>query len=90
MWKHFCPELMLGLRVLGQLEVADELSSLSRHTDYTAAKAGDIAAALRVAQDIVTDDLVARVRARIGTRHAVILPVVSEEASGRNKIPSRL
>lgn len=67
--------------------IGGNLASLSSHPDYAAAKSGDIAAAVRVAQAIVTDDLVAHVRAKIGSRHPIIVPVVSEESAGRNKIP---
>lgn len=67
--------------------IAGDLGSLSGHPDYEAAKAGDIEAAVRVAQDIVTDDMVQKIREVIGDRRPVIVPVVSEEASGRNKIP---
>lgn len=67
--------------------IGGDLASISGHADYQAAKAGDVAAAVRLAKDIVTDDLVQRVRAAIKGHSPVILPVVSVEASGRNKIP---
>ncbi|MFV0383701.1 Eco57I restriction-modification methylase domain-containing protein, partial [Paracoccus sp. (in: a-proteobacteria)] len=67
--------------------IGGALATISGHPDYTAAKAGDIGAAVRLAQDIVTDDLLARLRDMIGESRPVIVPVISEEASGRNKIP---
>jgi hypothetical protein len=68
--------------------IGGDLASISGHADYQAAKAGDVAAAVRLAKDIVTDDLVQRVRAAIKGHSPMILPVVSIEASGRNKIPA--
>lgn len=67
--------------------IGGELGSITSHPDYAAAKAGDVVAAVRLARDMVTDDLVKRVRSAIGNGRAVIVPVISEEASGRNKIP---
>ena len=63
------------------------LATVTAHPNYVAAKAGDIAAAVRLARDLVSDDLVAQVRAALGNSRPLIVPVVSEEAAGRNKIP---
>lgn len=65
-------------------------STLGRGTgnpDYAAAKAGDREAGLRIAQVLVDDGLAQKVRAAIGNSKPVIVPVVSVEAKGRNKIP---
>ncbi|WP_341679502.1 PLxRFG domain-containing protein [Comamonas thiooxydans] len=67
--------------------IGSTLGSASSHPDYAAAKGGDIEAAFRLAQDIVTPDLVAKVRAAIGDTKPLIVPVAAVEASGRNKIP---
>lgn len=67
--------------------IGGDLGTISGHPDYAAAKAGDVEAAVRLAQDIVTDDMVQQVRKLIGDARPVVVPVVSEEASGRNKIP---
>lgn len=67
--------------------IGGDLASLSSHPDYAAAKAGDVESAVRLARAIVTDDLVQRVRDMIGESDPIVVPVVSEEASGRNKIP---
>jgi hypothetical protein len=67
--------------------VAAKLGTLDKHPDYKAAKAGDIAAAVRLAQETVTPQLVQRVRDEIGDRQPLVLPVAAEEASGRNAIP---
>ncbi|GEQ77941.1 hypothetical protein CTTA_4946 [Comamonas testosteroni] len=67
--------------------IGSTLGSASSHPDYAAAKAGDIEAAFRLAQDIVTSELVAKVRAAIGGSKPVVVPVAAEEATGRNRIP---
>nr|RDS95200.1 PLxRFG domain-containing protein [Cereibacter sphaeroides f. sp. denitrificans] len=72
---------------LGPAIIAGDLASATTHPDYAAAKAGDVAAAVRVARDLVTDDLVKRVREALGPHQPLVVPVVSEEAAGRNKIP---
>lgn len=67
--------------------VANSLGTATSLPDYPAAKAGDIGAAVKVARAVVTDKLVAKVREAIGDSRPVIVPVVAEEAAGRNKIP---
>ncbi|WP_304334515.1 phosphoribosyltransferase [Conchiformibius steedae] len=63
------------------------LGDATTHSDYTAAKAGNTAAALRLAQDLVSDAGMVKVRALAGDKTAVLLPVLAEESTGRNKIP---
>lgn len=67
--------------------IGSTLGSASSHPDYAAAKGGDIEAAVRLAMDLVTPDLVAKVKAAIGDSKPLVVPVAAEEASGRNKIP---
>ncbi|WP_145914904.1 PLxRFG domain-containing protein [Comamonas thiooxydans] len=67
--------------------IGSTLGSASSHPDYAAAKGGDIEAAVRLAMDLVTPDLVAKVKAAIGDTKPLVVPVAAEEASGRNKIP---
>lgn len=67
--------------------IASTLGSASSHPDYAAAKGGDIEAAVRLALDLVTPDLLAKVQAVIGDCKPLVVPVVAEEAAGRNKIP---
>ena len=52
-----------------------------------AAKAGDVPAAARLAREYVDQGLVDRLRAVIGDRMPVLVPVLAQEATGRNKIP---
>lgn len=70
------------------VELAHPLSFLNSHPDYAAAKAGDDAAALRVARDAVTTEFVERVRAMIpeGSRPRIV-PVLAREGVGDNRIP---
>ncbi|MEN2432178.1 PLxRFG domain-containing protein [Comamonas sp. F1-6] len=67
--------------------IGSTLGSASSHPDYATAKGGDIEAAVRLAMDLVTPDLVAKVKAAIGDTKPLVVPVAAEEASGRNKIP---
>ncbi|WP_087864809.1 PLxRFG domain-containing protein [Comamonas thiooxydans] len=67
--------------------IGSTLGSASSHPDYAAAKGGDIEAAVRLAKDLVTPELVAKVKAAIGDSKPLVVPVAAEEAAGRNKIP---
>jgi hypothetical protein len=67
--------------------IGSTLGSASKHPDYAAAKAGDVAAATRLAVDLVTPEMVAKVAAALGGARPRVLPVAAEESSGRNKIP---
>lgn len=67
--------------------IASTLGRGTGHPDYAAAKAGDREAGLRIAQVLVDDGLAQKVRVALGGRKPVIVPVVSVEATGRNKIP---
>ncbi len=67
--------------------IGSTLGTASSHPDYPAAKAGDSEAAMRLALDLVTTEMVAKVQARLGDARPRVLPVTAEEAAGRNKIP---
>jgi hypothetical protein len=67
--------------------IGSTLGSASKHPDYAAAKGGDVAAATRLAVDLVTPEMVAKVAAALGGVRPRVLPVAAEEVSGRNKIP---
>ena len=67
--------------------IGSTLGSASKHPDYAAAKAGDVAAATRLAVDLVTPEMVAKVADALGGARPRVLPVAAEESSGRNKIP---
>lgn len=61
--------------------------AVTSHADHQAAKAGDRDAAARLVMDLAKPD---RLR-EIASRHpsAIVVPVHAEEASGRNRIPSK-
>ncbi|WP_281686787.1 LPD38 domain-containing protein [Pseudomonas citronellolis] len=68
--------------------VAHPLAFLNNHPDYAAAKAGDTAAALRVARDAITPEFVEQVRQAIPAGSSPkIVPVVAREGAGNNRIP---
>jgi hypothetical protein len=67
--------------------IGSTLGSASKHPDYAAAKGGDVAAATRLAVDLVTPEMVAKVATALGGARPRVLPVAAEESSGRNKIP---
>jgi hypothetical protein len=63
------------------------IGAAKAHPDYKAAKAGNAEAAIRVAKSVVTPELVEQVRSLADVTSAVLLPVISVEAEGNNKIP---
>lgn len=67
--------------------IGSTLGSASKHPDYAAAKGGNVAAATRLAVDLVTPEMAAKVAAALGGARPRVLPVAAEESSGRNKIP---
>lgn len=85
-----------GARSLGIPKMADppifshsDSARLKDHPDYTAAKAGDRAAAIRFVSDIVDPVTVDEARRRFG-EDVIYAPAAAEEASGRNAIPATL
>ncbi|MWV17577.1 hypothetical protein F3I16_16160 [Pseudomonas sp. L-22-4S-12] len=68
--------------------LAHPLSFMNNHPDYEAAKAGDDAAALRLARDAVSPEFVEQVRALIpkGSKPRIV-PVLAVEGAGKNRIP---
>lgn len=67
--------------------IATPLGTLRDHPDYAAAKGGDADAALRLVLDVLPDQAIEHLRQRLGDRKPTVVPVLSEEAAGRNKIP---
>lgn len=65
--------------------LAGAIGSLSKHMDYSAAKHGDFDAAMRLAADTVTEELINRLRP---LRAHAVLGVLGEEAFGPNAIPT--
>ena len=94
------PELMAAIRasqvqrstrdgrvMLEDVFVASPIGAASNHPDYEAAKAGDSGAAMRLTKDLVTPELVSHVKNIANGRPLTLVPVLAQEASGRNKIP---
>ena len=76
-WADFPP--VLRNANIGTLKLAPE---------YLAAKAGDTAAALDMADRLITVEFVEAVHGMgSGYPHPTLLPVLAEESAGRNKIP---
>lgn len=67
--------------------VGRALGDAGRHPDFAAAKAGDTEAAARLVGDLVTPDVVAKVRDALAGRKPTIVPVLAVESAGNNKIP---
>lgn len=68
--------------------IGQRLGAAGKHPDQAAAKAGDTAAAVRLIQDVLSDEAVAQVREAIGGERPAIVPVLAVEATGHNKIPA--
>jgi hypothetical protein len=64
-------------------------SEIKSDPDYKAAKAGDPEAAARMVERLVTKADVEKARQSFGS-DAIYVPVVAEEATGKNKIPEML
>lgn len=57
------------------------------HPGYLAAKSGDPIAAIKLALDLTGSELLDRVRELAEGQDAVLLPIISVESNGNNKIP---
>lgn len=64
-----------------------ELGQLTEHPEYSKAKSGDTVAAVRVAKDMITDELAERVSELLESENGLMLPVLADEMQGKNKIP---
>lgn len=65
-----------------------KLGEATGHPDYASAKSGDVIAAYKLANDLVTDEAIKKLKAIVkSTDDVVIVPVHAEEAVGINMIP---
>ena len=64
-----------------------DLGGLSKEPGYQEAKQGNVEAALDLVQKLLTDEVVDQLRDLISDQKPIILPVIAEESTGRNKIP---
>lgn len=71
------------------ISTARDTTALKGHPDYAAAKSGDVAAAVRLVQDLVRPEDLAAAREKFGEGAVYAYPQ-AEEATGRNAIPGVL
>lgn len=64
-----------------------KLGEATSHPDYQKAKAGDVFSAFRLAQDLISQDAIDKLRLLISDKSVVFAPVHAEEMTGRNMIP---
>ena len=62
--------------------------SAKKHPRYHAAKAGDVDAALEIVTSLVRQPILDEIGGILAVRKPWVIPVMAEEASGRNKLPS--
>jgi len=67
---------------------AADIGKAKEHPSYDAAKFGDMDAALEVVQSIVTDETINRLAEALNGKRPIIVPVIAEEATGSNMLPS--
>lgn len=64
-------------------------TQLKLHSDHSIAKSGDVDAALRLVRALTNPSTVAEAGRRFGSG-VIYVPVIAQEASGRNKLPEVL
>ena len=64
-----------------------DLGTLQQEPEYQAAKNGDSAAALALVNRLLTNETVSKIKATIGDRRPLLVPVLAVESAGNNKIP---
>ena len=64
-----------------------ELGALKQEPEYRAAKGGDTTLALNMVYRVLTTGTINAIQQRLQGRKPKLVPVLAEEASGRNKIP---
>jgi adenine/guanine phosphoribosyltransferase-like PRPP-binding protein len=79
------PRRALGSLLPSPAILVGAIGSLSKHIDYAAAKHGDFDAAMRLAADTVTDELIDLLRP---LQADAVLGVLGQEAFGPNAIPT--
>ncbi len=68
--------------------IGSTLGTARNSKDYLDAKSGNLVAAIRITRELVTPDLLERIRAKIGDAKPIVLGVHAEEQWGRNRIPN--
>ncbi|MFK5951023.1 MAG: phosphoribosyltransferase [Methylococcales bacterium] len=73
---------------LGSAKNADiEHNPTEGETIYQKAKSGDPHAAYRIAEELINDEALNSIKEIVGDRKPLIVPVISEEITGCNKLP---
>ena len=75
---------IIPMQKLPDAIIANPLGSLEEDPDYTAAKAGDVDAGIKVASRFVTPELIDKLR---HVPNPIVVGVVSLESTGHNSIP---
>ncbi len=68
--------------------VAAAEGAVKRHPEYEAAKTGDVPAAKRLSADLAAPETVEHIKALLGGRHPIVVPVHALENQGYNRIPA--
>ncbi|WP_395146112.1 zincin-like metallopeptidase domain-containing protein (plasmid) [Moraxella atlantae] len=64
-----------------------KLGDLKNEPEYQEAKGGDFAQSLDLVNKLIKDETIDRIKAMIGDEKPIIVPILSEEATGKNRIP---
>lgn len=64
-----------------------DLKDLSKEPEYQAAKAGDEHQAIELVNKLIKPETIEQLKELIGDKKPVLVPIMSEEANGNNKIP---
>lgn len=64
-----------------------KLRELSNEPEYAAAKAGDVVQSALLVEKLLKDETVQEIKNLIGDNQPILVPIQSEEASGKNRIP---
>ncbi len=75
-WNDFPPVISNG-----------KLGDLKNEPEYSAAKAGDVVQSALLVEKLLKDETVQEIKNLIGDSQPILVPIQSEEASGKNMIP---
>ena len=75
-WNNFPPVISNG-----------KLGDLKNEPEYPAAKAGDVVQSALLIEKLLKDETVQEIKNLIGDNQPILVPIQSEEASGKNRIP---
>lgn len=75
-WNDFPPVISNG-----------KLGDLKNEPEYPAAKAGDVVQSALLVEKLLKDETVQEIKNLIGDNQPILVPIQSEEASGKNRIP---